>query len=1177
MKNFQSQNFAMRSLNFTKDSERLKGQIQTVTWAIESFTVDTMLQMEFRLDEHINFSRDNARVIVWKLDGIESKVDAIHRELKAGDGHPPHALEAPFNSKERECCLESTRATILTEIVQWIETGSSGQSQQMIFWLNGAAGTGKTTIAYTIAQECKNRGILGASFFCSRDDADCSNLRLIFTTIAYQLGLFKSVFGTEVSKVLKATPDIGYTNAQTQLEELIVKPLHMVRDSFTHCVIILDALDECKDTATTSIILSVLARHIEDLSPLIFLVTSRPENHIKMAFTEYLQPNTQELILHQVKLDLVEQDIRHYLCLKLEETRRQYQIGQLWPTASSIDDLAKLSSGLFIFAATSVKYIADRSYFNPRGQLESLVGPEAMSFEGLDGFYTQILALAFPTISPIPLGLLKMVLGSIIHLQDPLSSIAVENLLGLPAGRVREILLHLHAVLIVPDNVNHVIRLLHPSFADFITNPDRCLISKYVVKFKEQHTLLARSCLMAMEGLSRDICQIQDPTIPNNEVEDLSLHIGKYIPIHIQYACRHWAYHLTNSMLSTSLLQLLQNFCEQHLLHWIEVCSLMGELRNVILSVADVHRILAGKSATRSTIELLHDCGRFTRAFFPIISTYALQTYHSALLFTPEDTRIRSIYREDIDLPAKIFHAVGKTWDPCMQILFGHSDGVQSVVFSPDGMHIASGSWDNTVKLWDAASGSHLQTFKGHSDGVNSVAFSPNGVLIASGCRDTTVRLWDVASGSHLQTFKGHSDTVRSVAFSPDGAHIASGSCDNTVRLWDAASGSHLHTFKGHSDSVHSVAFSPDGAHIASGSDDKTIQLWDAASGSHLQTFKRHSDWVLSVAFSPDGAHIASGSYDKTIRLWDAASGSHLGTFRGHSDDVNSVAFSPDGALIASGSNDNTTRLWDAASGTHLHTFKGHSDSVHSVAFSPDGAHIASGSDDKTIQLWDAASGSHLQTFKGHSDWVLSVAFSPDGMHIASGSRGSTIQLWDAASGSHLHTLNGHSEWVSSVTFSPDSAQIASGSHDQTIRLWDVASGSHLQTFKGHSDTVRSVAFSPDGALIASGSWDNTVRLWDVASGSHLQTFKGHSDWVRSVAFSPDGVHIASGSDDKTIRLWDAASGSHLRTLEGHCDWVLSVVFSLDSAHIISGADNKTFLLWDASTGSLLDTSNHLG
>jgi hypothetical protein len=517
-------------------------------------------------------------------------------------------VKAAFNSTDRECCTESTRITILEEIYEWIGTDGSGssecrtkntdldrgQQQSRILWLNGSAGTGKTTIAYTVAQYCNDRkpGVLGASFFCSRDDANCSNPQLIFTTIAYQLSFFNSQFAAEVSKVLKAAPDIGYASVQYQLEELIVNPLRVARDSFTRCIVVLDALDECKDTAT---VLTALSSHIEELSPLQFLVTSRPENRIRMAFTlQDLHHNTKQLLLHQVKLELVEQDISHYLSLKLVETRRKYEIKDSWPAPSSIDSLAKLSSGLFIFAATSIKYIEDAAYSDPRGQLQRLVDSSAEDmgksspFKRLDLLYIEVLTLAFPEISTSLLGLLKMVLGSIVYLQDPLSVISLERLLGLGAGRVREILLHLHAILIVPQYDSHVIRLLHPSFPDFITNPERCSITKYVVKLDEQQTLLAESCLEVMKGLHRDICQIKNPSLLNSEITDLPAQIGKYIPAHIQYACRHWAHHVSKSMMSYRLLDLLKDFCEQHLLHWIEVCSLLGELRGVLLSVAEV-------------------------------------------------------------------------------------------------------------------------------------------------------------------------------------------------------------------------------------------------------------------------------------------------------------------------------------------------------------------------------------------------------------------------------------------------------------------------------------------------------------------------------------------------------------------------------------------------------------
>ncbi|OCH94605.1 WD40 repeat-like protein [Obba rivulosa] len=291
-------------------------------------------------------------------------------------------------------------------------------------------------------------------------------------------------------------------------------------------------------------------------------------------------------------------------------------------------------------------------------------------------------------------------------------------------------------------------------------------------------------------------------------------------------------------------------------------------------------------------------------------------------------------------------------------VMSGHSDGISSVAFSADSKRIVSGSYDKTIRVWDAETGSILgDPFTGHKAGVQSVAFSPDGGHIISGSGDKSIHIWNIATGTAIPGCNGeHTASVLSVAISPDGRRIVSGSHDNTIRLWDAETGSAIgKPLVHHKASVISVAFSPDGRRIASGSSDKTVRVWDATTGNTVgDPFIGHSDWVTSVIFSPDSQQIISGSDDKTVRIWNTETGTTgLGPIRGHTQYVRSVAVSYDGKRIVSGSHDGTIRLWDAQTGNAIgKPLTGHRDWIRCVAFSPNGTRVVSGSDDKTIRIW---------------------------------------------------------------------------------------------------------------------------------------------------------------------------------------------------------------------------------
>jgi WD40 repeat protein/transcriptional regulator with XRE-family HTH domain len=470
-----------------------------------------------------------------------------------------------------------------------------------------------------------------------------------------------------------------------------------------------------------------------------------------------------------------------------------------------------------------------------------------------------------------------------------------------------------------------------------------------------------------------------------------------------------------------------------------------------------------------------------------------------------------------------------KLWDAAtgeeVRTLTGHEGAALVLAFSADGKQIYAGSDQNGVAIaWDVESGRELFRFSGQGNvvGVDAIAGSPDGTRLATGEFDTTVRIWDAASGSPLLTLYGHSSQAVSVAFSPDGARLASASEDGTIILWDPATGQRLRTLSGHGSGVMAVAFSPDGRRLYSASRDNSIRSWDVSStaGQEWLNLVGHADRVSSVEYSPDGTRLATWSWDGTARVWDARDGSEQLTLKHDPAGFGEARFSPDGKRLAVLSG-NTAVVYDAQSGALLLSLPPFDSRVESVAFSADGARIAYATEGGDVRVADAAGGKQLLQFTIQP--LRQVVFSPDGQRIATaGVGGSTV--WDAVTGEQVATISGQGADVpaAGVAFSPDGKWVAAAGNDGTVKVWDAATGAEIFTLTGHTGSVLGVAFSPDGRSLATSSVDRTVKVWRLPeAGAPVEqplTLYGHTGAVYWVAFSPDGTRLASAGRNPIVR-----------------------------------------------------------
>lgn len=480
-------------------------------------------------------------------------------------------------------CLLNTRVELLEQISKWVDDPSG----KAIFWLNGMAGTGKSTISRTLARSQGMVGRLGASFFFKRGEPDRGNLSKLMTTIARQLVERVPSLAPVIKEVLEADPALPRSAVQEQFTKLILEPLSRISRTVP-IIVIIDALDECDNDKDIRLLINLLSRTQSlQLYRVRVFVTSWPELPIRLGFND-VKNAYQDLILHEIPPRIIEHDISAFLEHGLRAIRDDYnalvsdawRLSPDWPEQSDTKALVDMAIPLFIFAATACRFISERRCGDPDTQLKKILKYRGTGANAaLDATYMpvldqQIVGLPLQEEADI-IQQFQHIIGTIIILKSPLSILALSQLVKVPQGIIMRRLDQLHSVLSIPPLLKSPVRLLHLSFRDFLVDPANRGRTRLWINEKQVHRQTFEECLRIMrKSLRSDICDVRAPGTARIDIDHQN--IEACLPPELQYCCLYWIHHLQQAEAHVSDSEGIYNFLTTHLLHWLEVLSLMG-------------------------------------------------------------------------------------------------------------------------------------------------------------------------------------------------------------------------------------------------------------------------------------------------------------------------------------------------------------------------------------------------------------------------------------------------------------------------------------------------------------------------------------------------------------------------------------------------------------------------
>ncbi|GKT72696.1 NACHT and WD domain protein [Colletotrichum tofieldiae] len=1120
---------------------------------------------------HLGTLIDTAEKKLKKLDGVQGAIEESSRreEERKEDSVNERCLvdlceTDPRDHKENIIWVE--KETPLQDSYGWILNNGKFQSwskkTQGVLWINGDPGKGKTMLLCGIIDELEKDPTNGLSyFFCRATDRKLNNATAVLRGLIYRLA---DQYPQLICHVRKRYHNSG----KRKFEEYAwVVMLQILRDILQHpslgsLILVVDALDEC-DT---------------DLPKLLdFIIETSSSFKVKWIISSRKRADIEEKLKRTPQLELTHEIICHavtaYISKKVEQLalNRGYNV----KTQQYIKEVFEEKSGnTFLWVALVCKELAGMNVFEDdvAGILEDFPDGLGKLYEQMMGRITREKRRADKCkriLAVTSVAYCSLTLSNLSYLLELLNGSTDDT------ETLKRDISFCGSLLTIRDGSVHFV---HQSAKEYVQKTAYQIVSPFTVAH-QHHLLFSRSLRALRRTLSRDIYSLRAAGTLMSQITPLSPS-----PLEpLEYSCVYWVDHLFDSLSEESGPcadmkdhGYIHGFLETKLLPWLEALSLLHSMPQAVSAVHKL-KVLAARSGSPLLTALLRDAHRFVLFHGANIEIAPLQVYDSGLVFIPK----RSVVRERFqgDAPDWIFKMsdMEPTWNPCLQTLSGHEGFVWRVAFSTDGLWLASVSADETVKIWDSASGRCLKTLNyrrfevenkhrirgGGKLSGHSLVFSSDGLTLVFTSETGEIWAWDWFKDKRPLTIDKHMEGKTSLATLSNRFKIAAASSDGTAKIWDPEKAMFVHILRDQGSAVRAIAFLSGELELATISDDKTVEVWDAVTGDCVRAWSLGEPYrpLSSVAFSGDGRWLASA--DGTVRLWDVSTGMSLWKFP-ESGVISALAFSTDNRQLASVHRDDVT-LWATETWVCTSKIRMSGQNIRSIAFSPDSGNLVSASADGTIKVWDLSTfsdtsqGTQAHAVENFQSEVCLVAISSNGETFATCARTGTIEIWDTVTGQRVHAFSGNRGLFTAVEFSRDNERLASASFNGTIDIWNTRTGVHEHRINYEDTAVYSVAFLTDTCVVASGFAG--IKKWDLANGKNAETLD-ESKAISNMALSPDHRWLAYVSRQKRVKVQDITTSKTVPAISEHGSEVLSLAFSADS-QIFATASSSEIRIWD--------------